>query len=239
MTATRGRIRQGEEETMSVHEAVVAAIAAGDDGALRTLLDADPAAADACDAAGVSALLTALYHGHEPLARMIEARRRDAVSAFEAAALGRTARLRELLDTKPGLVTRFSPDGWTLLHLAAFFGRDEAVALLLEAGADPNQPSVNTLRNTALHAAAAGPLSAEGFRALLAAGADPNVRQPGGYVPLHGVAALGAVDRIRLLLAHGAHPHSATDDGRTALDLAEAAGHEDAAALLRSAPPQI
>jgi ankyrin repeat protein len=222
---------------MNEHDAVMAAVAAGDEDALRTLLDADPAAADACDVAGVSALLTALYHGYEPLARMIE-ERRDALSAFEAAALGRTVRLRELLDPEPGLVTRFSPDGWTLPHLAAFFGREDAVALLLERGADPNQPSVNTLRNTALHAAAAGPLSAEGFRALLAAGADPNVRQPGGYVPLHAAAATGAVDRIRLLLAHGADPHAATDDGRTALDLAEAAGHDEAAAVLRDAGPE-
>jgi uncharacterized protein len=220
---------------MSVPDEVMAAVSAGDEDALRTHLDADPAAADACDAAGVSALLTALYHGHESLARMIE-ERRDALSAFEAAALGRTVQLRELLDPQPGLVTRFSPDGWTLLHLASFFGREDAVALLLERGADPDQPSVNTLRNTALHAAAAGPLSAEGFRALLAAGADPNVRQPGGYVPLHGAAVTGAAERIRLLLAHGADPHAATDDGRTALDLAEAAGHDEAAALLRDAP---
>jgi uncharacterized protein len=57
-------------------------------------------------------------------------------------------------------------------------------------------------------------------RALLAAGADPNVRQQGGYTPLHSAAHSDDAELVRLLLAHGADPALTADDGRTAADMA-------------------
>jgi uncharacterized protein len=57
------------------------------------------------------------------------------LDVFEAAAVGRTERVRELLDGDPTLVGAWSADGFTPLHLAAYFGHVDSVRLLLEHGA--------------------------------------------------------------------------------------------------------
>jgi ankyrin repeat protein len=59
----------------------------------------------------------------------------DELGVDDAAAFGRVARLRELLDAEPRLVEEWSGDGFTPLHLACFAGGAEAVALLVEHGA--------------------------------------------------------------------------------------------------------
>ena len=60
---------------------------------------------------------------------------------------------------------------------------------------------------------------------LLDAGADPNARQEGGFVPLHAAAHNGNERAGRSLLEHGADRSLATDDGRTAAGIAREAGH--------------
>ena len=52
------------------------------------------------------------------------------------------------------------------------------------------------------------------------AGANPNVRQQGGYTPLHGAAHNGDAELVQLLLDHGADPAAPNDDGKTPRDLA-------------------
>ena len=61
-----------------------------------------------------------------------------ALDVFDAAAVGRTRGLEELLAADDGLAKGWSPDGFTPLHLAAFFGQEDAARLLLEHGADAN-----------------------------------------------------------------------------------------------------
>ena len=73
---------------------------------------------------------------------------------------------------------------------------------------------------------------------LLAAGADPNARQHGGYVPLHSAAQNGDDALTELLLGHGADPTLETDDGRSAAVIARTAGHDELAQRLeRRAQP--
>src|ERR1700750_3080883 len=139
------------------------AIAAGDMDAVRREL---PGAASARNEQGVSALLFALYH-RNAAARDALLDVGAAVGPAEAAALGRV----DGLDPAAR-----SGDGFTSLHLAAFFGGADAVRALLAAGADPDGDAANPFQVRPLHSAVSVRDHAA-VRALLDAGADPDVRQ--------------------------------------------------------------
>ncbi len=186
-----------------------AAIAEGDVEQVRSLLDADPALAGGRDPSGVSAVLSARYrHRMDLVAAVLEAE--PDLDVFDAAALGRVDRLRQLLDEEPDRVRAWSGDGFTPLHLAAFFGQPEATAMLLDAGADVGAVAGNAMQVQPLHSAVAG-RDVESVRLLLAAGADPDARQHGGWTPLMAARQHGDGAVERLLLDHGAT--DAVEDG--------------------------
>src|SRR4051794_33383354 len=167
-------------------------------------LRADPSLANARDHHGVSALLLSVYH-RRPDARDALLAAGAEVGPLEAAALGDVSRLE---------VGARGADGFTLLHLAAFFGGADAVRALLARGMDPDADAENTFRVRPIHSASAvGDHAA--VRALLEAGASPNVHQQGGYTPLHTAAHNGDAALARLLLEHGADPSAADESGTT------------------------
>ena len=211
---------------------LLAAVLAGDADRVAALIAAEPNLANARDADGLSALMHARYRFDRPTMDALLATDPD-MDVFEATAYGMLDRLREALDGDPGLVQAFASDGFTALHLAAFFGKVEAARLLLERGADPATYTRNDFANQPLHAAAAG-RHLEVCRALLAAGADVNATQHGGYTPLHEAAGSGDVALAELFLSAGASPAALTEDGRTPAQVAEAAGHVDLAARLQA-----
>jgi ankyrin repeat protein len=180
---------------------------------------------------GVSAVLLARYRFDRPVMDALLSADPD-LDVFEAAALGRLDRLREQVDDDPGTVIAFSPDGFTALHLAAFFGKTEAARQLIAAGARVDTYTTNDFANQPLHAAAAG-RHLEVCRVLLAAGADVDATQHGGFTPLHEAAQHGDDEMVELFLSAGADPTIRVSDGGTPADLAEAAGHHDVATRLR------
>src|SRR4029077_2716935 len=103
----------------------------------------------------------------------------------------------------------FAGDGFTALHLAAFFGKAESARLLLDAGAEVNAISDNEMRVEPLHSAAAGG-HRDVCRVLLAAGADVDAVQRDSYAPLHAAAQLGDDELVELFLAGGAAPSAPT-----------------------------
>jgi adenosylhomocysteine nucleosidase len=208
-----------------------AAIEAGDAGRVGELVGADPALASARGEDGVSALLRARYRSDRPVLDALLAADPE-MDVFDAAALGRLDRLRARLADDPGSVHAFAADGFTALHLAAFFGKTEAARTLLEAGASPHVYGRNPFENQPLHAAAAG-RHVEVCRLLLASGADVHATQHGGYTPLHEAAGSGDVELAELFLSAGADPLTALPDGATAGDVAERSGHADLAIRLR------
>ncbi len=193
-------------------EYIFAAIRSGDAARVRALVKADPALASARDEAGLSAVLTALYH------RQDEAR--DALLAadpeldvLDAAATGRLDVLRAILESDQDALAARSPEGFTPLHLAAFFGGGPAVRMLLAAGMPADADQENPARVRPLHSAVAAG-DHEAAEALLDAGADPNAVQQGGFTPLLGAAHSDDAIMVALLLRHGADRSLAADDGR-------------------------
>jgi ankyrin repeat protein len=163
-----------------------------------------------------SDLLDSLYQGDS---EAVEAKLAESseLTLFEAAAVGDLERVHELLLLEGGFVDLWSPDGFTALHLAAFFGHEDVAAELLRRGADPNAVARNPLQVQPLHSAAAGNHTAV-CRLLLDHGADPNARQEGGFRPIHAAAQSGNDELYELLVERGADQEAATDDGRTAAD---------------------
>jgi len=211
---------------------LIAAVEAGDATRVRALLEVDPARANARDASGVSAILLSRYRSDRATTDALLAVDPD-LDVFEAAALGYADRLGEDLRSDPGRAAALSADGFTALHLAAYFGKAEAARQLLDAGADANAVSANTMLVQPLHSAAAGG-HREVCRILLAAGADVNATQRDGYAPIHAAAQHGDDELVELFLSAGADPSMRVADGSTPADLADAAGHPDVASRLRA-----
>jgi ankyrin repeat protein len=194
-------------------------ISAGDEDALRELLDLRPELAGERNAEGLSPVLHALYDGRGELVDvLLEAN--PALDLFDAAAVGRTRGLEELLDAEPELARAWSPDGFTALHYAAFFGQEEAARILVERGAETGLVARHaSIHVTPLHSAASG--GHPGIvKLLLEHGADPNAAQDGGFTPLHSAAQNDDRESVEALLEAGADPALGTDDGRKPADLA-------------------
>jgi ankyrin repeat protein len=146
------------------------------------------------------------------------------LNIWEAAALGRDERLAELVQEDRSLSNAWSPDGFTPVGLAAFFGHPSTARLLVDAGADVGAVARNEMKVQPLHAAAAAK-EIDIVRMLLERGADANARQQAGYTALMECARGGREDMVSLLLAHGADPALKSDDGKSASDLAREQGH--------------
>jgi ankyrin repeat protein len=155
----------------------------------------------------MSDVLEAVYTGkREEAERLAEGRE---LSIFEAAALGRTERVRQLLDEDPSRANAFGDDGFHPVGLACFFGHVEAAKLLMERGADVNALSRNDqIQTAAIHAAAASQTDEttrfELVKLALEHGADPDLPQGSGFRAIDAARQNGDSRVERLLVEHGA-----------------------------------
>ena len=214
----------------------IAKVKTGESEDVQNALRENPSLADSKDSNGISAVMLAVYHGHRALADWLAAHGAN-LNFFEACALGRSATVTQLLREDPALASAYSPDGFQGLGLASFFGNADVVRALLDAGADPNSRSRNSMRVSPIHSAAANrnPGAAlEIIRLLVTQGADVNVVQHGGWTPLQEGAAHGNTELVEFLLANGADQGAQAENGKTALDLATEGNHADTIAILKT-----
>ena len=205
------------------------AIKAGEFERVKAMVSADPTLIDARGRTGESAILTAVYHRQKDVVNLLVARG-AALSIFEACAAGELERAERLVDTTT--INTYRADGWTPLHLAAFFGHAKLTELLLAHEADVDARSRNTNGNTPLHAALAGNHKLVAAL-LIGAGADVNAADAQGWRPLHLAAANNNLDAIKALIAQGADVHAPNGEAKTALSLAQEKNHREAASFLR------
>ncbi len=105
------------------------------------------------------------------------------------------------------------------INSAARSGNDKVIALLLEAGADPNGTGID--KQTPLHNVGLLDFnSAASAQVLISAGSDVNALDENGDTPLHIAARYGAESIIHTLLDNGASGKIVNFEGETAFETA-------------------
>jgi ankyrin repeat protein len=217
-------------ELQSLKQDLSGAVKARDKAKVEALLTQERWLAQVRTPEGESPVLTAVYYGAGDIAQLLRSRGAE-LNLHEAAALGDIARVGNLLAENPEAIDSYSHDGWTPLHLAAFFGHADLVADLLARGTAVDPLGKNSMANRPLHAALAS-RRWEAAKLLLAAGANVKLKDGAGWTPLHLAAANGGLELVVALLERGADPSATNAKGETALDLARAGNHEEVAARL-------
>jgi len=221
--------------------AFLAAVRALDLPRVEQMLSADPSLAAARDAKG-SAVSSALgaRRGKEGFLPRRDNRVLDAIlklhpplTSLEVCSVGTASEVSAQIAKDPAFARSYASNGWTPLHAAAFANNAAAAAILIAAGAEVDARAKNRFDNTPLQVSMLTE-SADAAKVLIAHGANVNARMSEGYTALHEAAFNGDVVSIRMLLAAGADPSLRVPDGRTAVDLARAAKHDDAARLLQT-----
>ena len=213
---------------MSDATAFEKAIAARDSQSAIRMTTADPQLLTVQVSGGLTPIAAAAYAGAWDLVRWFAelggiANVTDAIFADDDEA-------GSLLDLHPDQVNAYTNDGFTPLHVAAYFGRNAAAIDLISRGADVNAVSRNELKNTPLHAAIAGSASEAVVEMIVERGADIHSGDPPA---LHLAAANGRAETIRFLRERGASSSVRCKDGKTAADLAIEAGHSEVVDLLK------
>ena len=215
---------------METTQALWDAVKAKDLERAKALIAREPALVDARNEKGEPAVLSAIYLGAWEIADFL-IRSGATLDIFSAAAAGNSVILPALIAEHRANL--YAPDGWTPLHLAAFFGHVEAARLLIEAGADVHAVSKNPTANTPLHAAAAR-AHLDVIELLLAHGAEVNRKAGGGWTPLHLAAGSRSPDTVAFLLERGADVSANDDQGNTPLAIARQTRQSRAAELIQA-----
>jgi ankyrin repeat protein len=206
------------------------AVKQGDAIKVAAMIKEDPSLLADKDEQGLGPYTVARYSRQDEVSKLLLEKGVE-LDIFAACLAGVSERVVELLAADRGLVNSYSHDGWTPLHLAAFFGRPDIAEILLANGADVHARSKNQMQNTPLHAAVAGKRT-DIASVLLNHGAEVNATQHGGWTPLHAAAQNGDVELARLLIALGADVKARAENNQTALDLALTKGHPGVVELL-------
>ncbi len=191
---------------------------------IKQMLENNPKLLNSKDESGMSGVIVASYYSHPKIVAYLVSKGAT-LDVFEASMVGDLSSMMNLLEHDKDLANAYSSDGFTPLHLAAFFGHMDAARFLVERRANINAIAKNSMKVTPLHSAVAHN-QIEISELLISNGADVNAKQEHNFTPLHGAAQNGNVPLTNLLLRHGAKADVRTSDGKTPLDLTKEGGLE-------------
>lgn len=206
--------------------------------AVKQALDADNGLLTQKNSVGQSALLLSKYYGAKDVSQHLRELCGDELDIYEASAAGDLPAVQRALNLDSQRLESHSSDGWTPLHLAAFFGQTVIAEQLLDRGANVNARATNQMKNTPLHAAAAGGQTGL-VELLLNHGADVNAKQHGGWTALHAACQAGRKEMALVLLAHAADTSTRADNNQLPLDLALLGGKSEIVELLENFDPPL
>ncbi len=216
---------------------ILKAARSGNAAKVKQLLEQDPRLIAARDPLGNTALILAVNLDHNEIAELLLAAGVQP-DIYEAASIGRTELVAQLLNDDPLLLDSYSPEGFTALGLAAHFGHIGTLEFLISRGGNVNAVSQHAMNVTPLHAALFG-RQIDAAKVLVAAGADATPKRGGsgwpraGWTALHYAAGFGFVELAQAFIDHGADLDARDDEGRTPLQVALEAGHSELAELLQ------
>jgi ankyrin repeat protein len=216
---------------MNASAQIIEFIKNGENVQLEKMLDENPELASGKTDQGISFLQFACYCRNTDAVSLFK-KHKSSLGFFEAASTGDVEAIKQQLKEDPALLNSFSPDGFTALGLASFFGNQEIVKFLLENNADPNVASANSFHVAPIHSACAIS-NFEIAELLIKSGADVNAKQMSGVTPLHSAAHNGQTKIAKLLIENGAEVNTKTEDGKSPLEMAEEKGFEETAAFIR------
>jgi ankyrin repeat protein len=122
-------------------------------------------------------------------------------------------------------------EGWSNIHLAAFNGRLETTAILLDLGADPNKRISEGSGNTPLYLATIrGHTNVMAL--LLESNAQVNFMNENGNTAIHGAVIANQLNAIDILYQAGADINSQNNNKKTPLHMAVIEGNLNAVNML-------
>ncbi len=207
-------------------------IKSGELAKVAQLVESDPSLLKATAKSGATGILSALYGGHQDVAKFLAAKK-GSLDIYEASSLGDLEQVKQLVKRDPEKVKSYSAEGFPALGLAAFLGQGNVVKYLLDNGADVNAVAKNPTGYTALTGAVSTGRK-EIAELLLKKGANVNHQYEEGFTALMEASASGNVEMTKLLLTHGANVNAKTKESKTALSYALEKGHQETLALLKA-----
>lgn len=209
---------------------IIELIRTGKNDLLEQKLNGKPSLGDSKTEQGISLLQFAAYCRNNIAVDILKKHKKN-LDIFEASSMGNNEIVSQILDKNPEFLNSFSPDGFTALGLASFFGHISLAKFLLGRGANPNIASNNQFKVAPIHSACA--ISNYNITKLLIQHrADVNAKQMQGVTPLHSAAYNGQTKLSKLLIDNGADINARTDKGETPLFMALEKNFQETAELI-------
>ncbi|MFC3746630.1 ankyrin repeat domain-containing protein [Paenibacillus sp. GCM10012306] len=231
------RAREQADNLQRLRNEMFEAVKLRDIDKVAELIHKDVSLVNASNQKGETPVLLATFMRANDIKELLLQNGAGKLNVFEAAAVGYSSRVKDLLDRSPELLNSYSHDGFPLLSLAAHFGNTETVELLLSHSVDIHARSRDgSLNNMAIHATIFGGYG-HLVDLLIEAGADIHAKCEGelrkGFNVLHVAAYFDNVPLIEKFLSYGADMTETNANGETPYELAISLGHTASANLLQ------